>query len=426
MDSNKINLTKISTFTSKDGAEIVAHDRTNQRLFVTTGDTVEIIDIRDPNNPTKVKDIDITSIGGGANSVAVKNGIVAVAVEAKNKQDPGLVAFYDTDGTLKNTVTVGVLPDMLTFSPDSRKVLVANEGEPNDEYTIDPEGSISIIDISGGVDLATATTASFAGFNDQKQALIDKGVHISGPNATVAQDLEPEYIAVSPDGATAFVTLQENNAVAVLNVETASVEDVLPLGVKDHSKEGNKLDVSNKDDAINIQNHPVFGLYQPDEIDSFEAGGKTYYITANEGAARDYDGFSEEERVKDLTLDPSLLAGDNANLQDNDQLGRLKVTNALGDTDGDGDFDKLFSYGGRSFSIWDESGNQVFDSGDQIANIIKEMMVSTTFVQVVTTYSSLKIYLMVVTKISTMLSSQLIALPNITTDLFVIKTPVET
>lgn len=372
MDSNKINLTKISTFTSENGAEIVAHDPTTQRLFVTTGDTVEIIDISNPNNPTKVKDIDITSIGGGANSVAVKNGIVAVAVEAKTTQDPGLVAFYDTNGNLQNTVTVGALPDMLTFSPDGKKVLVANEGEPNDEYTIDPEGSISIIDISGGVSSATATIAGFTGFNDQKQALIDKGVHISGPNATVAQDLEPEYIAVSPDGATAFVTLQENNAVAVLDIETATVQDVLPLGVKDHSKEGNKLDASNKDDAINIQSQPVFGLYQPDEIDSFEAGGKTYYITANEGAARDYDGFSEEERIKDLTLDPSLLAGDNANLQDNDRLGRLKVTNALGDLDGDGDFDQLFSFGGRSFSIWDESGNQVFDSGDQIAKILEE------------------------------------------------------
>ena len=232
----KINLSQIGTFTSEDGAEIVAHDPTTQRLFVTTGDTVEIIDISDPTNPTKVSDIDLTSIGGGSNSVAVKNGIVAVAVEAETKQDPGVVAFYDIDGTFQSSVTVGALPDMLTFSPDGSKILVANEGEPNDDYTVDPEGSISIIDISGGVGNATVTTASFNGFDDQKQALINKGVRIFGPDASVSQDLEPEYIAVSPDGATAFVTLQENNAVAVVDIANATVQDVLPLGVKDHSK----------------------------------------------------------------------------------------------------------------------------------------------------------------------------------------------
>ena len=232
----KINLSKIGTFTSEDGAEIVAHDPTTQRLFVTTGDTVEIIDISDPANPTKVSDIDVTSVGGGANSVAVKNGIVAVAVEAQTKQDPGVVAFYDIDGTFQNSVTVGALPDMLTFNPDGTKILVANEGEPNDDYTVDPEGSIGIIDISGGVGSAIVTTASFNGFDDQKQALINRGVRIFGPDASVSQDLEPEYIAVSADGTTAFVTLQENNAVAVVDIANATVQDVLPLGVKDHSK----------------------------------------------------------------------------------------------------------------------------------------------------------------------------------------------
>ncbi|KST69573.1 choice-of-anchor I family protein [Mastigocoleus testarum] len=377
MDSNQIKLSKLGTFTSEEGAEIVAHDPTTQRLFVTTGDTIELIDITDPKNPKKVSDIDdidVTYIGGGANSVAVKNGIVAVAVEGKTKQDNGKVAFYNTNGELQSLVTVGPLPDMLTFTPDGMKVIVANEGEPNDAYDNDPEGSISIIDISGGVGILTdanVTTAGFAGFNDQKQALIDKGVRIFGPNATVAQDLEPEYIAVSPDGSTAFVTLQENNAVAVVDIANGTVKDVLPLGEKDHNQAGNEFDASNKDDKIDIKNHPVFGLYQPDAIDSFEVGGKTYYITANEGDARDYKGFSEEKRVKDLTLDPTVFP-DAATLQENENLGRLKTTNTLGDLDGDGDFDKIFSYGGRSFSIWDEFGNQVFDSGDQIAKILEK------------------------------------------------------
>lgn len=231
---DKINLTQVGTFTSEDGAEILAHDPITQRLFVTTGGTVEIIDISDPANPTKVKDIEIA--GGGSNSVAVNNGIVAVAVEADTAQDNGVVEFYNADGIFQASVTVGALPDMLTFTPDGTKVIVANEGEPNDDYDVDPNGSISIVDISAGVANATVTTAGFTDFNDRKQELIEKGVRIYGPNATVAQDLEPEYVAVSPDGSTAFVTLQENNAVAVVDIETATVKEVLPLGYKDHSK----------------------------------------------------------------------------------------------------------------------------------------------------------------------------------------------
>ncbi|MDJ0694604.1 esterase-like activity of phytase family protein [Mastigocoleus sp. MO_188.B34] len=244
MDSNQIKLSQIGTFTSKEGAEIVAHDPETQRLFVTTGDTIEVIDITDPAKPKKVSDIDVTSIGGGANSVAVKNGIVAVAVEGNTKQDNGKVVFYNTNGELQSSVTVGPLPDMLTFTPDGMKVIVANEGEPNDTYDNDPEGSISIIDISGEVGSLTdgnVKTADFTAFNDRKQELINKGVKIFGQRADktpskVAEDLEPEYIAISPDGSTALVTLQENNAVAVVDIATANVVDVLPLGVKDHSK----------------------------------------------------------------------------------------------------------------------------------------------------------------------------------------------
>ncbi|MEB3220005.1 MAG: choice-of-anchor I family protein, partial [Nostocales cyanobacterium 94392] len=398
MDIPKINLSKIGTFTSEDGAEIVAHDPTSQRLFVTTGDTVEIIDISNPASPTKFAEIDITSIGGGVNSVAVKNGIVAVAVEANNPQELGVVAFFDADGnSLRTPITVGALPDMLTFTPDGTKILVANEGEPNEDYTVDPEGSISIIDVSGGIANASVTTAGFTGFNDQKQALIDSGVRIFGPGATVAQDLEPEYIAVSADGTKAFVTLQENNAIAVLDVATATVEDILPLGYKDHNLPGNGLDASDRDvdgssgggGKINIKNWPVFGMYQPDSIASFEADGKTYYLTANEGDARirptgddilpapndgEGDIFNEEVRIGSsaVVLDPTAFPNA-AELKNNANLGRLLITNTLGDTDGDGDYDKLYAYGTRSFSIWDDQGNLVFDSGDQLERITAEL-----------------------------------------------------
>ncbi|MBD2107154.1 choice-of-anchor I family protein [Nodosilinea sp. FACHB-13] len=222
-------------------AEIVVHDPDSQRLFVVNAQvpSVEVLDISDPSNPTKLFDIDPSAYGAGANSVAISNGIVAVAIESAEKTDPGSVVFFDIDGNFLNAVTVGALPDMLTFTPDGTRVLVANEGEPNADYTIDPEGSISIIDLSGGVanlTQANVTTADFTVFNAQRDALVADGVRIFGPNATVAQDVEPEYIAVTGDSSTAYVALQENNALAVVDIASGTVTDILPLGVKNHNQ----------------------------------------------------------------------------------------------------------------------------------------------------------------------------------------------
>ena len=234
-----IGLTPIGRYESgifdESAAEIVAHDPGTQRLFVVNANNaaVDVLDIANPTNPTLISTIDVTSIGAGANSVAVANGVVAIAVENEDEVSPGTVAFFDANGTFLNSVTVGVLPDMVTFTPDGQKVLVANEGEPGEEE--DPEGSISIIDISGGVANATVMTADFTAFNGRENELRGRGVRIF-PGNTVAQDLEPEYIAVSPDGSTAFVALQENNAIAAVNIDDATIEDVLPLGYKNHSQ----------------------------------------------------------------------------------------------------------------------------------------------------------------------------------------------
>ena len=225
----------------QSAAEILAHDPNTQRLFVvkaTEANTdVDVLDISDPTTPTLDFTIDISPYGALANSVAVnQDGIVAVAIEADPVQDPGTVAFFDTDGNFLNQVTVGALPDAVTFTPDGTKVLVANEGEPNDEYTNDPEGSISIIDISTGVDNLTIETADFTAFNGREEELRARGVRIYGPDASTAQDLEPEYIAVSGDGNTAMVSLQENNAFAIVDVDTATVVDILSFGVKDYNR----------------------------------------------------------------------------------------------------------------------------------------------------------------------------------------------
>ena len=376
--ANTIELTLLGRYESEifdeSAAEIVAHDPGTQRLFVVNGDAnaIDVLSMRDPEHPAKVFEIPLGAYGESPTSVAVHDGLVAAAVESDPAQDPGKVLFFDINGTFLKSITVGALPDMLTFTPDGTKVLVANEGEPNDAYTVDPEGSVSIIDISGGVDSATVTTTGFGAFNGQAEVLKAAGVRIFGPGAAVAQDLEPEYIAVSKDSQKAWIALQENNAVAVLDLTTGQVTDILPLGFKDQSLPGNGLDASNKDEVINIATYAnLFGMYQPDAIAAFEAFGKKYLITANEGDARDYDGFSEEERVKKLALDPEAFPN-SSGIQQDEVLGRLKVTNTLGDRDEDGDFDALYAYGARSFSIFRQtlSGLElVFDSGDQFQQI---------------------------------------------------------
>jgi len=353
-------------------AEIPAFDPQSNRLFVVNAQVgVDVFDISDPFNPAFVE----TFSAPGTNSVAVHNGTLALAVANANTQAAGTVQFFDAFGSFKGAVAAGALPDMVTFTPDGQKVLVANEGEPNDDYTIDPVGSVSIIDVSGGFAAASTTTAGFDAFNGMEDTLRDAGVRIFGPGASAAQDFEPEHIAVSDDSKTAYVALQENNALAVVDLDTNTVTDVLPLGFKDHALPGNGLDANKNDDAINIQNEPIFGMFQPDAIALYSLGGEDFIVTANEGDARDYDGFSEEADLKDVDLDPgSFSPGFIDRAGDTDDIGDLTITNTRGDTDGDGDFDEIFANGARSFSIFKRNETTgelelVFDSGDAFEQI---------------------------------------------------------
>ncbi|MBO6824966.1 MAG: choice-of-anchor I family protein [Sneathiella sp.] len=362
--TQELEFSKLGTFQG-EGAEIVAHDPDTQRLFVTNSEenTVDILDITDPENPSMVKQIPL-GLTGGPNSVAVFGGLVAVALEDQDKTEKGIVAFFDTDGNLLETVEVGALPDMLTFSPDGTKLVVANEGEADGD--VDPEGSISIIDLSEGLDDLDVKHVDFTAFNGREEEYREKGIRLF-EGKSLAEDLEPEYIAIAPDGKTAMVTLQEANALALLDLEAGVIQELIPLGLKDYS-EDYRLDASDKDDAINLDNYQVFGMYMPDGIAAYETNDQTFYVTANEGDARD-----EDERIKDLVLDPEAFPNWEY-LQQDEVLGRLKASSVDGDTDGDGDIDQLFIYGGRSFSIWDENGDLVFDSGDEIERIVAEQM----------------------------------------------------
>jgi DNA-binding beta-propeller fold protein YncE len=433
----------------ESAAEIAAYEPASQRLFVVNAQagSVDVFSLAAPNVPTfdstlnAAADVaaNVTAVAsaddlGAANSVAVDSAsdTLAIAIEADPSQAPGYVAFYQaSDGTFLAAVQVGALPDMLTFTPDGSTVVVANEGEPNGAYDDDPEGSISIIDVSGGASTVTATnvaTADFSAFNGE-----DLGdVRIFGPGATVAQDLEPEYIAIDPDGTAAYVALQENNAVAEVDLTTATVTDIWSLGFKDHRLPGNGLDAADRDGVINIRNWPIYGMFMPDAIAAYDFNGQTYLVTANEGDAREYfdesitteaacdaaGGFDFDDDdgclifIDEFDIEDLLDAGATIDLPDADvasylvdadfdgdvdeddlntdaTLARYAITTANGETAGcdisDGQafangtssctFEALYGYGGRSFSIFNAATRQrVFDSGSDFETITAERL----------------------------------------------------
>ena len=423
----------------ESAAEIVTYDSATQQAFVVNANSgqVDVIDISSPSTPTKMDSLNVAADVaaaisalssadqlGAANSVAVNNGVIAVAIEADNKQDTGYVALYQTDGTFLTAVEAGALPDMLTFTPDGNHILVANEGEPSGDYRVDPEGSVTLIDISGGaasVTPAQVTQLSFAQFNTgaSKAAMLDEQVRLSSKSASIAQDLEPEYITVAADSQTAWVALQENNAIAVVDIVNSEITRVVGLGYKDHSLPGNELDASNRDGGINIRDWPVRGLFMPDSIDSYNFNGTTYLVTANEGDGREYltetaseaecvtaGGFDfdngdclhylDEIRLKDIEdTGASILLGnlsrfatDVAELSADENLGRIKIVanmgveNCMADTfattgqpSAGCEYSALYTYGARSFSIWNGStGELVFDSGNDFELITAQRL----------------------------------------------------
>ena len=393
-------------------AEIVSYDSCTDKLYVINAQAqkVDVLSMNSASEPTSSGSIDLQSAAaasgvdiGAANSVSTHQGLVAVAIENADKQQNGIIALYRSDTLeLITTYTAGALPDMVSFSKDGRYIASANEGEPNADYSIDPEGSVTLVDLTNGPLQATVTQIDFNAFNQgqPRHAELTDKVRISAPNATVAQDLEPEYLTFADNGKL-YVALQENNALAAIDVASAQVDAILGLGGKPWDSA--KLDASNKDKNIgNLQSYAMLeGLYMPDSITSYSVDGNTYIATANEGDGREYgikttqkmcdekgfewDGddyqgtenyttekdfciaYVDEVRGKKLDVDANHpLAGA---LKDNKQLARLKVIKPQGTLAAD---QKVQAFGSRSFSIWDESGELVFDSGDDFARIVLE------------------------------------------------------
>ncbi len=299
----------------KSAAEIVAYHAGSRRVLTVNAQSgqVDIIDIADPTTPVKVGSVD-AGADTTINSVDVRaDGLTVATVEPATKTDVGTLLFFDAAAEQPlplGEVTVGALPDMVTITEGGSHALVSNEGEPAEDYSVDPEGSISVI------------------------------------------------------------SLQENNALAVVDIATATLTDILPLGTVDHYVV--PLNVSDRDEQINITTWPVKGHLLPDAIASYRVDGTNYIVTANEGDSRDWEGYSEELRVKKLTLCEDfqgMTTEEIAELQKDENLGRLTVTTVDGYNVERGCHEEIYSFGTRGFSIVDQDGNRMFNSDDQFEQI---------------------------------------------------------
>jgi len=369
------------------GAEISAFDPASDRLFVTSSAGLQVIDLSNPATPVLLSTIDLSTapfsaVSNDVSSVAVKNGVVAASCTNANKEATGSVVFLTAatagvgTGHLQ-TVTVGYHPDMVVFSPDGNNLLVANEGEYIVGGAGTTPGSVSVVNTANGFSTPPAVTeANFNSFDADVAALKAAGVRIFGSELP-SNDLEPEYIAIAPDGLTAQVTLQEANAIALLDIASVTFTAIVPLGTKNFAPllaDFTDRDLPGPASRIALTTgNPVSGLYMPDGIASFAQGGNTYYIMANEGDDRnDFLPSEETARVSALDLDETVPAlANEAGLKANTALGRLTVTQY--DEAGNlvaTPYQKLLMLGGRSITIRDASGVLVWDSGDLIERTI--------------------------------------------------------
>ncbi len=412
-----LSLVARASLGAQGAAEIVQYHKATQTIYATNSATNSIaiiaagsITSAELSNPINFINLVVSSINlpatvgtvplGNVTSIAIFGDLLAVAVPAATKTDNGFVLFYNgldnSAPAFLDSVEVGALPDSIAFTPNGGKLVVANEGEPNGDYSIDPEGTLSVIDIlASGEPEETAEMVTFTSFNGTQAALEGQGMHFPNPSGatingnaitvTVAQDLEPEYVSTTNEKA--YITLQENNGLAILDLEDLSVQ-IIGLG----SKNWSELNFDGQENgAVSFAKYEgLNGVYMPDSISNYEWKGATFLVTANEGDAREYffdvadeaactaamgqsydvdDGclaYSDEVKLKDLTAQAGSAL---ETLQMDGRLDDLRVTSVLGDADGNGEYESAYTYGARSFTIWDQNGLVVFDSGDDLERI---------------------------------------------------------
>jgi hypothetical protein len=356
-----LNLTPTGTSGEQFQTEISATVTIGGKLFVFSsggGSTLQVTDATTASAPDLLERV---AYGGGyiSTSVASYGNLLAVALSPADYDTSGgqgLVRFYrvGVDGTLTQIadVLVGYLPDGIAFNETGTKLVIANEGQPAVGYTLDRPGSIGIIDITGraGQERFSYTDLGFAGIT------LPEGFRLSGPAGTTqANDIEPEYVSIL--GNYAYVTLQENNAVAKVNLATKTIEKIFSLGTVDYSTQ--LVDLTDRDGGFKpLLGQAYEGLRMADGIAAYSVKGKDYFITANEGDGREYFALGADPDEDDPVYTDEKRGSGNAN-----RVKRLTDDANVGT-------DLTTTFGSRSITIFDgDTGTVLWDSGNTLQTI---------------------------------------------------------
>lgn len=380
--SQAIDLVPVGHYRPNDAgegtAEVICYHAPTQRVFSVNGKdgTLDVISLSDPSTPQRICQIPLHHYGSVPTAVTARDDLVAACLLGATPAERGRIVFISPDASdssaIIGSIEVGWHPDMLSFSPDGRYLVVANEGEPSPDGQHDGEGSVSVIAVPDVCRNVAALKVRDAHFRVWDRQPLPTGARRVQPDKPTRLDVEPEAIAISADSTTAFVTLQENNAVAVVDLASATLTRIIGLGHHDHSRPGNEIDVAGQGDPSQIRTVPLLGMLQPDNVAWFQAAGRDYLVLANEGDARDNDAFHEEIELGKMPLDRGRFP-DTAMLQSTNGLDRI-VVSRQGDIDGDRDLDELYTFGSRSITIIDVDGTKVFDSGSQIEHMIAQRL----------------------------------------------------
>jgi hypothetical protein len=386
-----VKVTEISAIASGDGEgshEIVTYHAGSKRIFATNGvkNSIDIFDISDVANPKKVSSVSLAPYGNDVTSVAAGKDVVVAAVLVTETFSAtgvpttpnGKIVVFDTNGKVLSSADIlGVLPDAVTFAPNGTTALVAieaslvcakdNPATPEKEETdytkaSDPVGGVSVVDLSN----PATPVVKFAGFDQFNVAAMKaKGIAVSSVVNNVSKDFEPEFVT-AVDNKTAYVTIQEANAIGKLNIETATFEDVTRAFESNLSYVAR--DTSDRDSGAGPRSYRnVVGASQPDAIAGFKYGAGNYFITANEGDAREYTCLNDDLRAASLKVDTRRFPNWST-LSGSAELGRAKVNPTMGDKDGDGDIDTIHLRGSYSMTMY-RNGMPIWDSGELLDQI---------------------------------------------------------
>jgi len=386
-----LKITEIASITSGDGEgshEIATFHAGSKRIFATNGvkNAIDIYDVSDVTNPKKVGSVALSPYGNDVTSVAAGKDVVVAVVNVSDKFSAtgvptttnGKIVVFDTSGkVLSSPDVLGVLPDSVTFAPNGTTALVAIEAQPvcakDDPATAakedadyskasDPVGGVTVVDLSN----PASPVLRFAGFDQFSVAeMRAKGIAVSSVVNNVSKDFEPEFVT-AVDNNYAYVTIQEANAIGKLNIGSATFESISRAFESKVSRVAR--DTSDRDAGAGPRTYAnVVGASQPDAIAGFTVGAGQYFVTANEGDAREYTCLNDDLRASSLKVDTRRFP-DWKTLSGNAALGRAKVNPTIGDKDGDGDIDTIHLRGSNSMTMY-RNGIAIWDSADLLDQI---------------------------------------------------------